>query len=97
MAVKKERGTMRSYVFTDREREILKTWVDKKERLEGFNRLRYNTRRDAITLIEDMELMLSAIAVNFPEVNFATIKCGEIKQMAKEWQKRGYANKIPRA
>jgi len=97
LAVKKERGTMRSYVFTDREREILKTWVEKKERLEGFNRLRFNTRRDAITLIEDMELMLSAIAVNFPEVNFATIKCGEIKQMAKEWQKRGYANKIPRA
>ena len=88
---------MRSYVFTDREREILKTWVDKKERLEGFNRLRYNTRRDAITLIEDMELMLSAIAVNFPEVNFATIKCGEIKQMATEWQKMGYTYKIPRA
>ena len=87
---------MRSYIFTDREREILKTWIEKKERLEGFNRLSFNTRRDAFTLIEDIELMFSAVAVNFPEVDFATARCGEIKQNVKEWQQKGYASDIPK-
>jgi hypothetical protein len=94
--VKKGRRTLRSYIFTDREREILKAWIEERDRLEGFNRLRFNTRRDIITLIEDVELMFSAVAVDFPDVDFATIRCREIKEKAKEWQKRGYEYKIPR-
>ena len=81
---------MRSYIFTEREREILKTWFEKKEKLEGFNRLAFNTRKDIVTLIEDMELVLSAIAVNFPDVDFAATKCGDIKQIAKDWHERAY-------
>ncbi|MFC1802744.1 hypothetical protein ACFL0D_02130 [Thermoproteota archaeon] len=82
---------MRSYIFTDRERGILKTWLEKKERLEGFNRLAFNTRKDIVTLIEDMELVLSAIAVNFPDVDFAATKCSDMKQVVIEWQKLAYS------
>jgi hypothetical protein len=85
---------MRSYIFTDREREILNTWMEKKEKLEGYNRLAYNARKDIVTLIEDMELILTAIAVNFPEVDFAVTKCEDIKQVAIEWQKLAYSSKI---
>lgn len=86
---------MRSYIFTDRERKILYAWLENKEKLEGFNRLAFNTRKDILTLIEDLELILSAIAVNFPEVDFATAKCSEMKQTIKEWQKLAYSFNIP--
>ena len=86
---------MRSYIFTDRERVILKTWLEKQERLEGINRLAFNTRKDIVTLIEDMELVLSAIAAYSPEVDFAATKCGDIKQIVEEWQRKAYSFNIP--
>ena len=86
---------MRSYIFTEREREILKTWLETKERLEGFNRLAFNTRKDIVTLMEDMQLILSAIALYSPEIDFAATKCGDIMQVVKEWQKQAYSFKIP--
>ena len=86
---------MRSYIFTDREREILKTWLETQERLEGFTRLAFNTRKDIVTLVEDMELILSAISVTFPEVDLAVVSCSDIKQIAKEWQEKAYSFKIP--
>ena len=86
---------MRSYIFTDREREILNAWLKKKERLEGFNRLAFNTRKDILTIFEDMELVLSAIAVYSPEVQSAADKCDDVKQVVKEWQEQAYGFNIP--
>ena len=85
---------MRSYIFTDREREILKAWLENEERLEGFNRLAFNTRKDILTIFEDLELVLSAIAVYSPEVKTAATKCGDVKKVVKEWQKRAYSFNI---
>jgi hypothetical protein len=93
--MKKEMRKMRSYIFTERERTILKTWLETQERLEGFNRLAFNTRKDIVTLVEDMELVLSAITVYSPEVDFAATKCGDIKKIVEEWQKKAYGFKIP--
>ena len=86
---------MRSYIFTDREREILNAWLKNKERLEGFNRLAFNTRKDILTIFEDMELVLSAIAVYSPEVQSAADKCDDVKQVVKEWQEQAYGFNIP--
>jgi hypothetical protein len=79
---------MRSYIFTEREREILHAWLEKKEKLEGFNRLAFNTRKDIVTLIEDMKLVFSVIAVNFPEVESAATMCDDVKQVVEEWKKQ---------
>jgi hypothetical protein len=95
LGVEKKRETMRSYIFTDRERKILRTWLETQERLEGFSRLAFNTRKDIVTLVEDMELVLSAITVYSPEVDFAAIKCGDIKKIVEEWQKKAYSFNIP--
>ena len=66
-----------------------------KERLEGFNRLAFNTRKDILTIFEDMELVLSAIAVYSPEVQSAADKCDDVKQVVKEWQEQAYGFNIP--
>ena len=86
---------MRSYIFTEREREILNAWLENKERLEGFNRLAFNVRKDILTIFEDMELVLSAIAVYSPEVKSAATKCSDVKQVVEEWQKRAHGFNIP--
>jgi hypothetical protein len=56
--------------------------------------LAFNTRKDILTIFEDMELVLSAIAVYSPEVKSAATKCGDVKKVVEEWQELAYSFNI---
>jgi hypothetical protein len=52
---------MREYILTQREREILKTYLKKGIKLNGFSVLILRLRRSSKVLMEDLELIKSAL------------------------------------
>jgi len=47
---------MREYIFTERERKIIETYVDQGIRLEGFNQLDHRMRTSWSSLMGDLIL-----------------------------------------
>ena len=52
---------MREYILTEREREILKTFIETGLKLNGFSVLTNRLKRANKRLMEDMELIRSAL------------------------------------
>ncbi|MEM2514772.1 MAG: hypothetical protein QXO15_08800 [Nitrososphaerota archaeon] len=52
---------MREYILTPREREILKTYIESGIKLNGFSVLALRLKRVSKTLLEDMELVKTAL------------------------------------
>jgi len=52
---------MREYILTEREREILKTFIETGLKLNGFSVLTIRLKRANKRLMEDMELIRAAL------------------------------------
>lgn len=57
---------MRTYIFTERERKIIETYIESGKRLEGFNQLDHRLRSAWPRLVDDLVLVLRLGAVNNP-------------------------------
>ena len=53
---------MRTYIFTEKEREILETYLKERKKLNGFSVLQHRLKRSR-RLLEDIELLMK-IRVN---------------------------------
>jgi len=52
---------MRSYIFTEKERKMLKKWLNEDLKLNGFAVLKHRIRRTYDRLREDYKLLEAAI------------------------------------
>jgi len=57
---------MREYIFTERERNIIQTYIEKGIRLEGFNQLDHRMKSSWSNLLEDIILALRLGATEYP-------------------------------
>jgi hypothetical protein len=54
---------MRSYIFTPHEKNMIKRYIEKRERLDGFSILLHKIKTNKEELFQDIELMKQLIAL----------------------------------
>jgi hypothetical protein len=59
---------MRSYILTDRERNILKRFVDTGEKLDGFAVLIHHLKKHKLNIIKDLELVNVSLQQISPDI-----------------------------
>lgn len=57
---------MREYIFTEKERKIIETYVESGTRLEGFNQLDHRMKGAWPKLLEDLTLAFKLGATKYP-------------------------------
>lgn len=57
---------MRQYIFTEKERNIIETYIESGTRLEGFNQLDYRMKAAWPKILYDLTLALKLGAIKYP-------------------------------
>lgn len=71
---------MREYIFTEKERKIIETYVESGIRLEGFNQLDHRMKGAWSKLLEDLALALKLGAIEHPFLEEYVTQTQELRE-----------------